>query len=265
MGTSALPKVEDYKWELYNVDEDYSENHDLAAKNPEKLRELQDMFLVEAAKYNVLPMDNSILTRLITPRPSATAGRDNFTYSGTMPDVPPGAAPSFLNRSYTITAELEIPKGGGSGMLVTEGGRFGGFGFYLLKGKPVFLYNALDLARFRWEGPAVLAPGKHTLTFAFTYAGPGFGKGGTGVLSVDGKTAATQTIPHTIPFLLTIDEGFDVGIDTRTSVADTDYQPPFQFNGTLSKLTVSLHHLRSQQPRGPTQHTSSRGKPTELK
>ena len=113
-------------------------------------------------------------------------------------------------------------------MLVTEGGRFGGFGFYLLKGKPVFLYNALDLKRFRWEGPTALAPGKHTVTFAFTYDGPGFGKGGTGVLSVDGKAVATQTMPHSIPFLMTIDEGFDVGTDTRTSVADTDYQPPFQ-------------------------------------
>ena len=105
-----------------------------------------------------------------------------------MPDIPPSDAPSFLNRSYTITAEVEIPKGGGNGMLVTEGGRFGGFGFYLLRGKPVFLYNALDLKRFRWEGPTALAPGKHTLTFAFTYDGPGFGKGGTGVLSVDGKS-----------------------------------------------------------------------------
>ncbi len=134
---------------------------------------------------------------------------------------------------------MEIPNGGGNGMLVTEGGRFGGFGFYLLKGKPVFLYNALDLKRFRWEGPA-LTPGKHTVEFAFTYDGPGFGKGGTGVLSVDGKQVATQAMPHTIPFIMTIDEGFDIGTDTRSSVADTDYQPPFNFNGTLSKLTVKL-------------------------
>ena len=241
MGTATMPNVVDgYKWELYNLDEDYSEANNVAEKYPEKLHELQDYFMMEAAKYQVFPLDNSILTRLITPRPSSTAGRNEFVYAGVMPDIPTGDAPSFLNRSYTITAEVEIPNGGGNGMLVTEGGRFGGFGFYLLKGKPVFLYNALDLKRFRWEGPAALTPGKHTVTFAFTYDGPGFGKGGTGILSVDGKAVATQTMPHSIPFLMTIDEGFDVGTDTRTSVADTDYQPPFNFNGTLSKLTVKL-------------------------
>jgi arylsulfatase len=241
MGTAAMPNVvTGYKWELYNLDEDYSEANNVADKYPEKLKELQDYFWMEAAKYQVFPLDNSILTRLITPRPSTTAGRNEFVYAGVMPGIPTGSAPSFLNRSYTITAEVEIPKGGGNGMLATLGGRFGGFGFYMLKGKPVFLYNALDLKRFRWEGPTVLVPGKHTLTFAFTYDGPGFGKGGTGVLSVDGKTVSTQSMPHSIPFIMAIDESFDVGTDTRTSVADTDYQPPFTFNGTLSKLTVTL-------------------------
>ena len=241
MGTATMPNVVDgYKWELYNLEEDYSEANNLADKNPAKLQELQNYFMMEAAKYQVFPLDNSILTRLITPRPSSTAGRNEFVYSGVMPDIPAGDAPSFLNRSYTIAAEVEIPKGGGNGMLVTDGGRFGGFGFYLLKGKPVFLYNALDLKRFRWEGPTALAPGKHTVTFAFTYDGPGFGKGGTGILSVDGKAVVTQTMPHSIPFLMTIDEGFDIGTDTRTSVAETDYQPPFNFNGTLAKLTVTL-------------------------
>jgi arylsulfatase len=241
MGTAKLPNVVDgYTWELYNIANDYSQNTNLAAQNPEKLRELQDMFMVEAAKYGVFPLDNSILPRLIAERPSTKAGRNVFTYSGTMPDIPTGGAPSFLNRSYTISADVVVPQGGGNGMLTTLGGRFGGFGFYILKGKPVFVYNALDLKRFRWEGDKSLAPGRHTLTFAFTYAGPGFGKGGSGVLSVDGKSVATQTIPHTIPFLMAIDEGFDVGTDTRTGVADTDYQPPFNFNGTLSKLTVTL-------------------------
>jgi len=241
LGTAKLPNVVDgYTWELYNIDEDYSENTNLAAKYPEKLRELQDMFLMEAAKYGVFPLDNSILPRLIAERPSTKAGRNVFTYSGRMPDIPTGAAPSFMNRSYSITADVTVPQGGGNGMLATLGGRFGGFGFYLLKGKPVFVYNALDLKRFRWEDSKALSAGRHTLTFDFTYAGPGFGKGGTGVLSVDGKVVATQTIPHTIPFLMAIDEGFDVGTDTRTGVADTDYKVPFDFNGTLTKLTVTL-------------------------
>src|SRR6478672_13698093 len=99
-----------------------------------------------------------------------------------MPGLPDSDAPSLLNKSYTITAEVQIPQEGAEGMLATLGGRFGGYGLYLLKGKPVFLYNFLDLERFRWEGQQALAPGKHRIVFDFTYDGPGFGKGGTGVL-----------------------------------------------------------------------------------
>jgi arylsulfatase A-like enzyme len=241
LGTAQLPDVVNgYKWELYNIAEDYSENNDLAATNPDKLRELQELFLVEAAKYNVFPLDNSILPRLITPRPSATAGRTIFTYSGVTAGLPTGNAPSFLNKSYTITAEVEIPEGGGEGMLNTLGGRFGGYGLYLLKGKPVFLYNGLDLARFRWEGKEALTPGKHTIAFDFKYDGPGFGKGGTGVLKVDDQEVANEKMPKSIPFLMSIDETFDVGIDLRTPVDDKDYQVPFRFNGKIAKLTIKL-------------------------
>jgi hypothetical protein len=220
--------------------EDYSENDDLAAKFPEKLRDLQELFLMEATKYNVFPLDNSVMPRILTERPSATAGRTLFTYSGEMSGLPVGNAPSILNKSYTITAEVEIPQGGAEGMLVTLGGRFGGYGLYLLKGKPVFTYNALDIKRFRWEGAAALTAGKHTIVFDFAYDGPGPAKGGTGVLSVDGSQVATQTIPHTIPFLMSIDETFDVGVDTRTPVDDNDYQVPFRFTGKLDKLTFKL-------------------------
>jgi arylsulfatase len=125
-------------------------------------------------------------------------------------------------------------------MLATMGGRFGGYGLYLLKGKPVFLYNFLDLERFRWEGAAAMAPGNHTIVFDFTYDGPGFGKGGTGVLKVDGKEVARASVPHTIPFIITVDESFDVGVDLRTGVNDQDYQVPFRFTGTLNKLTFKL-------------------------
>jgi arylsulfatase A-like enzyme len=241
MGTTKLPEVVNgYQWELYNLNDDYSESNDLAAKNPDKLRELKELFLVEATKYNVFPLDNSVLTRAITARPSATAGRTLFTYSGEMAGIPVGDAPSILNKSYTITAEVDIPQAGAEGMLVTLGGRFGGYGLYLLKGKPIFTYNLVDLERFRWEGAAALAPGKHTIVFDFTYEGPGPGKGGTGILTVDGKEVANQKIPHTIPFLMAIDETFDVGIDTRTSVDDKDYQVPFAFTGTLTKLTMKV-------------------------
>jgi arylsulfatase A-like enzyme len=241
LGTKQMPDVIDgYNWELYNLNEDYSQANDLAAKNPDKLHELQELFLVEAAKYNVLPLDNSILARLLTPRPSATAGRTEFSYSGEVSGVPPSAAPDLLTKSYTITADVEIPAGGAEGMLATLGGHFGGYGLYLVKGKPVFTYNLLALERFRWAGDEALAPGKHTIVFDFTYDGPGFGKGGTGVLSVDGKAVATQKIPHTTPFLITIDETFDVGVDTRYSVDDDDYQVPFRFTGKLDKVSFKL-------------------------
>ena len=116
---------------------------------------------------------------------------------------------------------------------------------YLLKGKPVFTYNLLGLERFRWEGSQALTPGKHTIVFDFKYDGPGMAKGGTGVLSVDGKEVAKKTIPHTVPALFTIDESFDVGVDTRTGVDDKDYQPPFRFTGKLDKLTIKLEPKRT--------------------
>jgi hypothetical protein len=249
MGMAKLPDVVNgYKWELYNIADDYSESNDLAGKMPDKLRQMQELFLVEASKYNVFPLDNSVVQRIITPRPSATAGRNVFTYSGVISGLDVSDAPSILNRSYSIAAEVEIPQGGGDGMLATLGGRFGGYGLYLLKGKPVFTYNFVDLERFRWEGQQALAPGKHTIVFDFTYDGPGFGKGGTGVLKVDGSEVANRKIAHTIPFLMALDETFDVGIDTRTGVDDNDYQVPFRFNGKIAKLTIKL---------APTQLTSN--------
>ncbi|HSH94455.1 MAG TPA: arylsulfatase, partial [Roseimicrobium sp.] len=241
MGTGKMPEVlNGYKWELYNIDEDYSQSRDLAAAFPDKLKELQELFLVEAQKYQVFPLDNSVLERLLTARPSSTAGRTEFNYSGVMTGLPEGSSPNTLAKSYTITADVEIPEAGAEGMLNTNGGRFGGYGLYLLKSKPVFVYNFLGFERFRWEGKEALAPGKHTIAFDFKYDGPGMAKGGTGVLSVDGKEVDSKKIPHTIPSLMTIDESFDVGADTRLSVEDNDYQPPFRFTGTLGKLTVKL-------------------------
>jgi arylsulfatase len=238
-------------WELYDVTKDWTQSKDVAADNPAKLKELQDLFWVEAAKYQVLPLDASVATRVIAPKPSLAAGRSVFTYRGELTGIPPGDAPSLLNASYTITAEIEVPEGGAEGMLNTNGGRFGGYGFYLLKGKPVFLWNLVDLARVRWEGPDVLAPGKHTLEFDFKYDGLGFGtlafnsvsgigRSGTGTLKVDGKVVATQQMERTVPIILQFDETFDVGADMQTPVADQDYQVPFRFTGTIDKLTIAI-------------------------
>ncbi|HEY6418114.1 MAG TPA: arylsulfatase [Candidatus Binataceae bacterium] len=247
LATGKLTDVNQYNWELYHLTEDYSQNNDLAAKIPDKLKEMQALFLTEAAKYQVLPLDNTGFARLLTPRPSAVAGRTVFTYTGENANIPVGNAPSILDKDYTIIAEVTIPQGGAEGMIVTLGGRFGGYGFYLLKGKPVFDYNLLDLTHYRWEGGPLgrglladaLKPGKHTIVFDFKYDGPGPGKGGTGVLTVDGKELARKKIEHTIPLLMSIDETFDIGSDTRTAVND-DYQLPFRFTGTINKLTFNL-------------------------
>jgi arylsulfatase len=255
LATGAMPDVNSYNWELYNIADDFSQYNDLAAKNPDKLKEMQALFLTEAAKYQVLPLDNSGFARLLTPRPSAVAGKTVFTYTGENTGIPVGNAPSILDRDYTITADVTIPERGAEGMIVTLGGRFGGYGLYLLKGKPVFDYNLLDMTHYRWEGGPLghgvlansLKPGKHTIVFDFKYDGPGPGKGGTGVLTADGQEIARKKIDHTIPLLMAIDETFDVGSDTRTAVND-DYKLPFRFTGTIDKLTFNL---------GPEQLTDS--------
>jgi len=248
-----------YNWELYNVGDlqtgDPTENNDLAPKMPEKLKQMQDIFYAEAAKYDVLPLDNSTLARWNTPRPSLTAGRTVFTYTGGLTGVPQSGAPNIMDKSYAITAEVTIPEGGAEGMIVTQGGRFGGYGLFLSKGelgigrgKVVFLYNLLDLKRTTWEGPE-LGAGKHTIVFDFKSDGPGLGKGGTGVLSVDGKEVARNSMEHTTPITFPEDETFDVGQDTRTPLALIEYRydVPFKFTGKIDKLTFKLEPFKPEE------------------
>jgi len=238
-------------WELYDVTKDWTQADDVAAKNPEKLKQMKDLFLTEARKYQVLPLDASVATRLVAPRPNITAGRSEFVYTTPMVGLPQGDSPLLLNCSYTITADIDVPQGGAEGMILTSGGRFGGYGFYLLKGKPVFLWNLVDLKRIRWDGPDALAPGRHTVEFDFKYDGlgpetlafnnmSGIGQSGTGTLKVDGKAVATQKMDHTIPLILQWDESFDIGSDTLTGVNDADYQPPFTLTAKLNKLTIKM-------------------------
>ncbi len=167
-----------------------------------------------------------------------------------MAGTPMGCAPSVLTTSYNFKAEVEIPEGGAEGMLVTQGGRFGGYGLYIVKNRPVFTWNLVGLRKVRWEGPE-LAPGRHVVEFDFKYDGlgmgtlvygspAGVGRGGPGVLKVDGQPVATQAMEHTIPFLLQVDESLDVGSDTLTGVNDADYQPPFAFTGKLNKVTLTI-------------------------
>jgi arylsulfatase A-like enzyme len=238
-------------WELFDLTKDWTQSDDVAAKYPEKVKEMKELFLKEAKKYEVLPLDGSVATRVVAPRPNITAGRSEFVYTHAMTGLPLGDSPSLLNCSYVITAELTVPEGTPEGMIVTCGGRFAGYGFYLLKGKPVFNWNLFGLKHVRWEAPETLSAGKHTLEFDFKYEGLGFGtlafnsvsgigRGGTGVLKVDGKEVATEKMEHTIPIILQFDESFDIGSDTLTGVDDRDYQVPFALTATLNKLTIKI-------------------------
>jgi len=207
---------------------------------PDKLKQMQAIWQQEATKYQVLPLDNRSFARAVEPRPSTTAGRTEFTYTGVNPGIATANAPNTIGRSYTITADVDVPQGGGNGMLATIGGRWGGWGLYIVNGKPVFDYNMLILAHYRWVGEEVLTPGKHTIAFDYTYDGPGIAKGGSGVLKVDGKVVATGKQANSVAFLQVADETFDVGIDLRTEINAKDYQVPFAFNGKIDKLTINL-------------------------
>jgi arylsulfatase len=238
--SSSLPGVNDYQWELYNVSADFSEANDLAAKEPAKLKELQELFWKEAEKYNVLPIDNSRQERFdVSQRPSLTFGRNEFMYFPGLLRIPEGAAPDLKNKSFQIKAEVVIPASGAEGILLTHGGRFSGYGLYLLKGKPVFCYNLAGVARYYVTGKDKLKPGAHTIVFDFKYDGPGLGKGGVGTLQVDGKTVATAPIERTLAFRLSLDEALDCGEDTGTPVSE-DYHTPFKFTGDLKKVVVVL-------------------------
>ncbi len=252
LGTAIQDPASAFKFELYDVRKDWTQFTDVSAANPVKMSEMRDLMFAEFGKYQVLPLDASVATRMITPRPSLASGRLVYTYSGKpITGIPRGTAPNVLDTSYTITAEIDVPQGGAEGMVVTDGGRFGGYGMYLLKGKPVFLWNLLDLKRVRWDGKEALSPGKHRLEFDFKYDGlgletlafnniSGLGRSGAGTFKVDGKTIATHKLDHTVPLTLPWDETFDIGSDTGTPVDDRDYQVPFKFTGKIDKLTIAI-------------------------
>ncbi|MBZ5722775.1 MAG: arylsulfatase [Acidobacteriia bacterium] len=232
--------ISGFNWELYHVAADFSEAVNVADKYPDELHELQLLFYAEAAKYNVLPLDDSGTERMDPAiRPSLTRGRTEFTYFGTVARIPEGAAPDIKNKSFRIAADVVLPKGNEQGMLVTEGGLSGGYALMFENGKPIFHCNVANVAHYNIAAKDALTPGKHTVVFDFKYDGGGIGKGGTGTISVDGRQVAQGRIDRTTPIRYSMDETFDVGEDTGTPVS-LDYDVPFKFTGTLEKLVVNL-------------------------
>ena len=242
IGATVPNPITDYDWELYHVEEDFTQSKNLAKENPKKLEEMQALFMAEARKYQVLPIDDRYAERGdVASRPSLTRGRDKFTYYAGMTRIPEGSAPDLKNKSYRISAEVDVPEGGANGVLMTQGGRFGGYGLLLMEGKPVFVhaYSNQERHKYKVNAPDKLAPGKHTVAVDFAYDGGGMGKGGTATITVDGKKVAEGKIPQTIPIRLSLDETLDIGEDCGTPVLD-EYEVPFKFTGKLIKLTVEL-------------------------
>jgi len=242
------PSPDDFKWELYNVSDDFSQAHNVAEQNPEKLKELQDAFDVEAKKYNVYPLDSAFASRADPAiRPSLTRGRDEFAYFPGMVRIPEGSSPDFKNKSWTIAAEVAIPDGGANGVLATIGGRYGGWALLMQDNKPQFAYAYSNQPehKYRVASDQPLAPGNHIVRVKFEYEGGGIGKAATATLLVDEKQVAQGRIEHTIAVRFSLDETFDVGEDTGTPVLE-EYadRMPFRFTGTLKKLAVVLEPLK---------------------
>ncbi len=232
--------INGYDWELYNVNEDFSQSKNLAKKYPEKLREMQLLFYAEAAKYNALPIDNSRVTRFdVKNRPSLTRGRDTFTYFDGMIRIPEGSAPDLKNRSWTITAEIEATDDNTNGIIFTQGGRSCGLALYLFDGKPAVFYNTAGVYKYSIYAENSIAKGKHDVSVDFNFKGTKAGGPAEIVIKVDGKEVAKGQVEHTIPIRVSLDETFDIGEDTGTPVCE-DYKVPFAFTGDLHKVTVHL-------------------------
>ena len=232
------------KWELYNINEDFSQANDVVATNPQKLRELQDLWWTEAAKYNVLPLDWTTAQRFsaeLMGRPSLAGDRKTFTYYSGQVGLPGEAAPRILNKSWTLTADMQVPESGVDGMIITHGGLEGGYGLYVRGGKPTFVYNYLSLERYTVASNSPLPKGKVQLKVDFAYKGKSgeVGKGATVAMTANGVKIAEGELPKTIPVQISIGEGLDVGMDVGSPV-DFTYKPPFKFTGTIDKVTVDL-------------------------
>jgi arylsulfatase len=224
------------KWELFNVDKDWTQNDNLADQYPDKLKALQDVFVVEAQKYNVFPLNADKVAMALTQRPGLKGGQTRFTYNSPIVNLPPALAPSLLNVSFTLSADVTLPAAA-NGIIVTQGGHFGGYAFGLKEGRPFFVYNTLAVETTEWAAAKALAAGNHKIVFAFKTAG-GIGKGGTGTLFVDGSAVDKKSMTLSIPVAVPVDEGFSVLRSNLTPVSH-EYTTPFDFKGTLNSLVIN--------------------------
>ncbi len=238
---AALPKVADDRWELYHVDQDFSQANDLAAGNPAKLKELQALFEKEAIRNHVYPIDDRRSERFdatIAGRPDLMGPRTSLTLYEGMTGIMENAFINVKGRSYNVTAEIDVPAAGASGVIIAQAGRFGGWSMYMKGGRAHYVYNFGGLQRFTASSKAALTPGKHTIRYEFSYDGGAPGSGGTGRLLVDGQLAGEVRVDRTIPFVFSGDEGVDVGMDNETPVTEEYAESNTRFTGRIHKVTV---------------------------
>jgi arylsulfatase len=235
-------------WELYDIRTDFSLVNNLAAKNPVKLKELQDLFLKEAVKNHVLPIDDRLLERInaaTAGRPDLMAGRTSLALYEGMTGMSENVFINTKNRSHTITADVDIPQGGANGVILAQAGRFGGWSLYIKDGKPTYTYNFLGLQRYNVTATQPLPAGKATIQYEFASDGPGMGKGGSGTILVNGQKVAEGRIEQTQCCAFSADEGADVGMDDGTPVTEDYKEGNNKFTGKIEKVTIDLKEMKA--------------------
>ena len=241
LGT-PMPALADDLWELYDTNTDWTQAHDLAAEMPDKLAELQQRWLDEARRYNVLPLDDRRVERFnpdLAGRPVLIHGSSQLLFAG-MGRLTENVMINIKNKSHAVTAQVEVPEGGATGVVFAQGGAFGGWSLYLHEGRPAYCYNLFGLRRFKVYGPDAVPAGAHQLRLEFAYDGGGLAKGGTASLWVDGAKVGEGRVDATQPMMFSGDETADVGSDTGSRVSD-DYRPETSpFTGTVRWIQIDL-------------------------
>ena len=238
---TEVPALDDDVWELYGP-EDWTQSNNLAKENPDKLRDLQRLFLIEAAKYNVLPLDDRRFERFnadLAGRPSLIKGNSQLLFGG-MGRLSENSVLVIKNKSHSVTAVVEVPEEGATGVIIAQGGAFGGWSLYAKDGVPAYCYNFFGLQSFKVYGAERLSPGEHQVRMEFKYDGGGLGKGGEVTLYVDGKQAGSGRVESTVPMVFSADETTDLGTDSATPVSDDHGPKEVKFNGRVRWVQLDI-------------------------
>jgi arylsulfatase len=238
----ALPPLDDDVWELYDTTSDWSQAHDVAAEMPGKLEELKRLFLIEAVTYGVLPLDDRRVERFnpdLAGRPTLIRGSSQLLFAG-MGRLTESSLLNVKNKSHAVSAQFTVPAGGATGVLIAQGGSFGGWSLYLDDGRPTYTYNLFGMTRLDVAGSEPVPPGEHQLRMEFTYDGGGFGKGGDVTLYLDGGQVAAGRVQATVPMIFSVDETADVGSDTGTPVSDRYTSETSRFTGRIEWAQIDI-------------------------